>query len=431
MEGFATGWSKDCGKTLGTGPTHPVNPGTPDLFDERSTTCAVSIPTNKWASNRTCRLVNDERYVGFTGGYTEDGTAYYAETVMGTLTETINTTCTYRVSLYAAAAEGGKNSPCGIVTTDLVQSDYNMVQVVLRKNGDCTTEKVVFTSPNMNSLNWTYASGTFSLTPTEAAIGFNRIEFRLTPYPDHTFHGNHSVFMDNVSLLKLTATPLNSDFTLNASNPSGSPTNYIVNATASSLPSGASHSWSVCEVDITTGADIAGTCMITPANWSGASFQVNNTFPGYCCNTSATSGNGTFLLGHKYRVTHATWGPCNAYSDVTKTVYMNTGGRPEIVEDISPASNGPEVHEKSVIDSGMEIAVFPNPSNGRIHVDLIGLPIDRSATIEVFMSNGSLVHSMQTGHSLNIIDLSSVPKGTYFVRVFDGSESTVKVIALE
>ena len=62
---FATDWTRDCGKVRLTSPGHALNPGSPDLFDGRSTNTCYDF-TNKWGTLLEKNGMN--RYVGFVGG---------------------------------------------------------------------------------------------------------------------------------------------------------------------------------------------------------------------------------------------------------------------------------------------------------------------------------------------------------------------------
>jgi hypothetical protein len=133
-------------------------------------------------------------------------------------------------------------------------------------------------------------------------------------------------------IAKMKKDPISSDFTLTASFPSGGGS-YQLSAIPSATPLG--FWWEVSEIDITTGVVVSGTTMTNPSNWWVAPFITNNIFPGYCCNPTTSSGYGVFVIGHKYRITRGTWGPCSPWNSTSKTVYMGNramGEKPLVVE---------------------------------------------------------------------------------------------------
>ena len=56
---------------------------------------------------------------------------------------------------------------------------------------------------------------------------------------------------------------------------------------------------------------LSRTCLV--GDWWVVPYIASNTFPGY-----------TFKLGHKYRITRGTWGPCTPWSAVSKSIYLST-----------------------------------------------------------------------------------------------------------
>ncbi len=209
---FATDWTRDCGKFKLTSPGNPIVPGSPDLFDGRSTNTCYDF-TNKWGTLTERNGMN--RYVGFAGGNysVNDGNYYYSETVEGKIIQALLANCTYKISFYAASAQGFGLNGCGTIPSAKTPQQYDIIEVVLRKNNNCNTSKIIYSSPVLNSVNWTQYSGQFSLNTAEAAMGFNRIEFRFTKLPTTTTLAQRTrvAFLDDVSLT--TAQEIN--FTIN------------------------------------------------------------------------------------------------------------------------------------------------------------------------------------------------------------------------
>lgn len=410
---YATGWTRDCGRFWVVSGGGFSNPGSPDLFDARSTNCAIDVPSNKW-NNTLNERTGLNRYVGFLGGYVTSTSGvtgpFYGETVRGSLTEALtSTSCQYEISFWAVAPKGSKTN-CGVITNNTHISQYNKVEIVLRKNNDCNSGLVVWTSSTVNNWYWGQVVGQFSLTPLQAAVGYNQIEFRMTPKPTEdaeTALAIHGLHIDDVCLIKkMNPVGHSSDFTLIATNPSGSPTNYLVTATVSSIPPESGYYWEVCEVNLTTEQQISGTCMVNPSNWWHSSLALSNTFPGYCCNNAPITGNGIFLQGHKYRVTRGTWGPCHPWSSTVKYVYMSTSGMIHVTEDMQIVRSDRFGLEK--------LSVYPSPASDRISLNWTGSTIQsvrvHSISGELMLEQGPLI----TGSSIPIDALRS---GLYILSV--------------
>lgn len=427
---FATGWSKGCGTFYCSTCSAPAyaGPGSPDLFDGRSTNSCYDF-TNKWTPNLPERT-GGNRYVGFSGGSFNSTTNsyYFSETVIATINSSLIANCPYTISFYAAKISAVYNCAGAINNTlGTPNPTYNKIEVVLRKANDCNTGKSVFISSPLNNSTWTQYSGQFTLTAAEAAVGYDRIEFRYMAVPNVASNTSHRLaFLDDVSLVRGNA-PISADFTLTASNPSGNQTSYLVSATVASVPAGSSFAWEVCEVNPITGAVIPGTTMSNPPNWWTGSVVYNNTFPGYCCNTTPNTGNGTFLLGHKYRITRGTWGPCSDWTSVTKTVYMDivmrTNGvmQPEIetITDYNPAMPADLQASMSASPSSTShFNIYPNPAGSQLTVESnLG---EKEYSVIIFDALGKTFTKLNAKEPYTVIDLSAFESGIYFVRMVSG-----------
>lgn len=71
----------------------------------------------------------------------------------------------------------------------------------------------------------------------------------------------------------------------------------------------------------------------------------------------------------------------------------------------------------------MDVRLYPNPTSGRFYLET-----DRDARVEVFSANGSLIESFDLNAGLNEMNLRQ--KGVYFVRVSNGTASTVKRVVV-
>jgi Secretion system C-terminal sorting domain len=438
---FATGWSRGCGTFYCSTCSAPAyaGVGSPDLFDGRSTNSCYDF-TNKWSPNLPERT-GGNRYVGFSGGSFSSVTNsyYFGETVIATINSSLIANCPYTISFYAAKISAVYNC-AGTLNNALGTPNptYNKIEVVLRKANDCTTQKSVFLSAPLNNSTWTQYSGQFTLTAAEAAVGYDRIEFRYMAIPNLASNTNHRLaFLDDVSLVPGN-TPISPDFTLTATNPSGNQTSYIVTATVSSVPAGSGFAWEVTEVDVNTGAVIPGTSMGNPSNWWASNLYYTNSFPGYCCNTTPTTGNGTFLLGHKYRITRGTWGPCTAYTTVTKTVFMdivmrtNGGAMQPVIETITDYK--PEMPQGLMDDwanrfalSESNFKIYPNPTESQFTVESAWG--DREFSVTIIDALGKTYMKFNANEPYTVVDLSAFESGIYFVRFAAGDHvETQKLI---
>ena len=317
----ATGWSKLCGRVWTSTSTNGA-PGSPDLFDSRSSDCFYGIPSNKWGVRYT--RAGGFRYVGFSGWSTQGGPQWFGETVEGSLTAPLRA-CNYQVSFWASAVDGIRYV-CNQPITPYGASPYDKIQVVLRQGSNCSLGKSVYTSPSITSNGWQQYTGQFSLSAADAAAGYDRIEFRLVQELTHVPSTFHIVYLDDVELITQGQLP-NPNFQLTATIPSGNATTYQLTATAAFLPSGASFWWRVEEIDLTTGNALPNTTVTNPAPWWAN--PLTNVFSGY--NSTSNLGNisniGVFQQAHKYRISRGVWSDCSPWTAISKTVFMCTGCR--------------------------------------------------------------------------------------------------------
>ena len=81
-------------------------------------------------------------------------------------------------------------------------------------------------------------------------------------------------------------------------------------------------------------------------------------------------------------------------------------------------------------DCPKQKAVYPNPSKGIFRL-VANAPIDK---VDIYSVNGSLVKTLlYNGNNEVSIDLSSVGKGVYFVKVYTagGNNATHKVVVTD
>ncbi|MGV3598204.1 MAG: T9SS type A sorting domain-containing protein [Bacteroidota bacterium] len=188
--------------------------GSSDLLDKRSINCQVGVPKNDWGNLNERTTGN--RYVSMAGGNWMDIPSTYppryryhsGETVSGKFEGSLQYGCSYNISFWAANATK-MNSNCLSTSPNLPPvGSYNKVDVILRKSSttaaNCKDYIVVWTSPNITSTTWTQYSGTFSISQADALKGYDRIDFRLTRFPEseRSVKSNSSrrIYLDDVSL---------------------------------------------------------------------------------------------------------------------------------------------------------------------------------------------------------------------------------------
>ena len=76
---------------------------------------------------------------------------------------------------------------------------------------------------------------------------------------------------------------------------------------------------------------------------------------------------------------------------------------------------------------GLHVAVFPNPTAGRLVLEAAGL---RGARVEVFDALGRLAAHVDAAADRATLDLGGRPAGLYVVRVTDGGRVTVRRVAV-
>ncbi len=200
----ATGWEQGCGKRYDNISQTYIYTNSADLIDNNSTSVSFDEPHQNGPSHTIISQDGDGRFAAFCGSAQTNPAIYpyitypaeaYAESIKGSLTAPLNGYM-YNIGFWAAGKAVSTN---GVLHPNLV------IQAVLRKNTDCTTEKVVYTTPVITSLDWQHYTGTFSLTAADVAQGYDKIEFRVPLLPNAG--GATWGLVDNASLVAITPTP--------------------------------------------------------------------------------------------------------------------------------------------------------------------------------------------------------------------------------
>lgn len=87
-----------------------------------------------------------------------------------------------------------------------------------------------------------------------------------------------------------------------------------------------------------------------------------------------------------------------------------------------PETPDPEPHFDEI--AGAEIAIYPNPTQGKLTVKVANMPQEVKGQLALYDLNGRLILQKESmGHS-NELDISMQPSGTYVMQITVGEEST-------
>jgi hypothetical protein len=110
-------------------------------------------------------------------------------------------------------------------------------------------------------------------------------------------------------------------------------------------------------------------------------------------------------------------------------VYDTAGNRisRSIVVSAPPLKSAAEEEEEptvySEVLSELLIKIYPNPTQGLLHIEIANLPADVVAHIALYQLSGNQIVSKQTSGSTEI-DLTGQSAGTYLMRIIAGKEQT-------
>jgi len=198
---------------------------------------------------------------------------------------------------------------------------------VLRKATDCTIEKVVYSTPSSVTIKaWTHYQGTFLLTAADAALGYNRIEFRLTKATSVWQHYYHDVYLDDVQLVCSSRSSASAGFTLVV--PYDSTSTFTCIATPIAINACALCCWRVCEraaggneVYCTWNNGTTGHGWCVGSNVGAKVIFMFSSTPWVPWSFNPYS----FYRNHTYRITHYVMDSCSGgWVSSSKTVFVST-----------------------------------------------------------------------------------------------------------
>lgn len=200
--------------------------GTPDIFSIQNTNCLTKVPSNAWANNMPVRTSGTKNYAGMWAGI---------EALRCGINQPLNANQTYTLKFYATRNQGHYN--CGAYVAG-PSSNVLQVQVMLKNSTNpCSGGLIILTSQTITIGGWQSITGTFSLTPSQVAQGYDQIEFRT-----YTNLTGAYFFMDDVTLLGPTPIPnINGPITFCSNDP------LTFNGSIAQGTSSISHLWEIQE----------------------------------------------------------------------------------------------------------------------------------------------------------------------------------------
>ena len=102
-------------------------------------------------------------------------------------------------------------------------------------------------------------------------------------------------------------------------------------------------------------------------------------------------------------------------------------GYPIVIDDIKITNNSLNFSKKQTQDqdlNGSEIIIFPNPSNGKFHINALN-----TFDFKVIDINGKVIKKAEQFTKDKEVDLSEIGKGFYFIKIMENNiEKTRKII---
>jgi YD repeat-containing protein len=126
---------------------------------------------------------------------------------------------------------------------------------------------------------------------------------------------------------------------------------------------------------------------------------------------------GLLLISCDSNAQSVAYGYDAAGNRISRTIVMQSSSLRSAVEEEEPAA-------RSEVLSGMEIKIYPNPTQGLLHIEIENLPPDVTARIALYQLSGKLVTLKQGVTQSTEIDITGQPPGTYLLQIVAGEEQT-------
>ncbi|GHT77652.1 hypothetical protein AGMMS50262_19230 [Bacteroidia bacterium] len=121
---------------------------------------------------------------------------------------------------------------------------------------------------------------------------------------------------------------------------------------------------------------------------------------------------------------------CNAFSSPAQNKvsfgYDAAGNRISRTIVINPSSADPQEEEPfySEMLSHIEVHIYPNPTEGRITIEIQHLEKDETADVALYTLSGNLLVRERNVSYSTEIDITSQPAGMYILRITAGEDHT-------
>ncbi len=190
--------------------------------------------------------------------------------------------------------------------------------------------------------------------------------------------------------------------------------------------------WNVVELDAND-QPISGTEMANPSNWWNSQFYINLNFPGYTYpnfNSTILSPAGTFLVGHKYRVTRGIWSGCNSwnasvceFTQTSKGAVILKEGESDMEMPANLESNYyyPQVMNVGDSDLAKNIYMYPLPANNLLFIELSNMTV-HDISFELYGTLGNLILRQNLDAGYNSVSLDDFASGVYQYRITQNGE---------
>lgn len=151
--------------------------------------------------------------------------------------------------------------------------------------------------------------------------------------------------------------------------------------------------------------------------------------------TGSTSGSGSKTWNFKWTAPAIGLGPVTFYGAFNATNSSNTDLGDSIFKSTMVATEDPTAAIYNLQENILSFTTFPNPAINNINVKLILLE-QSSVEMDLFDINGNKVSNLFSETEMNgevnkSLDISSYPKGIYFIRLnADGNSSLSKIVKM-
>lgn len=124
----------------------------------------------------------------------------------------------------------------------------------------------------------------------------------------------------------------------------------------------------------------------------------------------------------------------SVYADRVVYTYDSSGNRTRARKEIVLRSEGSQEEDSLPQRQNLSlrhVTIYPNPTKGRLRVEITGGGSFEGASLTVYSISGSIVCNLSELDAVNDIDLSQCPNGMYMLVIrVDGESSSWKIIKI-